>query len=203
MNGFAEFTLEVGAGVLPILVKREGEKLLITMTQLRPEFGKSHDPSHIAEIYGLSASDIVGVPQTVSTGTGFGIAVLQDKAALRKAVLNLDALQEYIDCGRGDFNEPFLVTLGGETSDGDVFSRLLLPPPNPAEDPFTGSATGCMAAYVWANGLLDAPRFVAEQGHWLGRPGSAQVEVLGPPTDISGIRVGGYGYILMSGELNL
>jgi len=84
------------------------------------------------------------------------------------------------------------MTLSG-TDKGDVFSRLLLPPPMPAEDPFTGSATGCMAAYIWANRLIDRPNFVAEQGHWIGRPGQAQVEVLGPPNDIAGVRVGGRG----------
>ena len=99
--------------------------------------------------------------------------------------------------------EPFLVTLGGETPGADVFSRLLLAPPSPAEDPFTGSATGCMGAYLWSEGLIPSPRFVAEQGHWLGRPGRAEVEALGPREDISGVRVAGAGVVLMRGELLL
>ena len=99
--------------------------------------------------------------------------------------------------------EPFLVTLGGETADGDTFSRLLLPPPMPPEDPFTGSATGCMAAYLWHHGLIDQPGFTAEQGHWLGRPGHATVEVLGPRQAPTGVKVGGQGVVLMRGELDL
>ncbi len=202
--GHASFTLEVGAGVLPIAVDTDIDGALsVTMTQLRPEFKNSHEPVDIAAIYGLNPDDILGVPKTVSTGSAFGVTVLKNKDALRRAVLDLDRLQAYVDSENGDFHEPFLVSLGGETLEGDVYSRLLLPPPMPAEDPFTGSATGCMAAYLWAEGLIISPRFVAEQGHWLGRPGRAVVEVLGARDDITGVRVGGRGYVLMSGELNI
>ena len=204
VEGHASFTLEVGAGVLPIEVETDIDgALTVTMTQLRPEFKNSHEPVDIASIYGLSADDILGVPKTVSTGSAFGITVLKNKDALRRAVLDAGRLQAYVDSDNGDFHEPFLVSLGGETLDGDVFSRLLLPPPMPAEDPFTGSATGCMAAYLWAEGLIISPQFVAEQGHWIGRPGRAEVEVLGTREDITGVRVSGRGYVLMSGDLNL
>jgi len=202
VDGRAEFTLEVGAGVLPITVA-DG---MITMTQPAPVFGQTHDPAEIAALYGLSAKDIIGVPQTVSTGTPFCIAVLRNKAALRRAKLDLDRLEAYHSVrglGTDKAMEPFLVVREGETAAGDTFSRLLLPPPMPPEDPFTGSATGCMAAYLWHHGLIESPRFVAEQGHWMGRPGSAQVEVLGPREAPSGVMVGGQGVVLMRGELAL
>ena len=202
VDGRAEFTLEVGAGVLPITVADE----VITMTQPAPVFGQTHDPAEIAALYGLSADDIIGVPQTVSTGTQFCIAVLRSKDALRRAKLDLNRLEAYHSArglGADKAMEPFLVVREGETEAGDTFSRLLLPPPMPPEDPFTGSATGCMAAYLWHHGLIESPRFVAEQGHWMGRPGSAQVEVLGPREAPSGVMVGGQGVVLMRGELAL
>ncbi|MFN3144896.1 MAG: PhzF family phenazine biosynthesis protein [Paracoccaceae bacterium] len=102
-----------------------------------------------------------------------------------------------------DVMEPYLVTLGGVTDAGDTFSRLLLAPPLPAEDPFTGSATGSMAAYLWSEGLIDDASFTAEQGHWMGRPGQARVSRIGTAGDIAGVRVGGQGYVLMRGFLNL
>jgi len=202
VGGRADFTLEVGAGVLPISVV-DG---VITMTQAAPKFGEMHDPAEIAGLYGLSASDIIGVPQTVSTGTPFCITVLRDMAALRRAKLDLTQLEAYHTARELDVDramEPFLVVREGETAAGDTFSRLLLPPPMPAEDPFTGSATGCMAAYLWHHGLIEKPAFVAEQGHWLGRPGAAQVEVLGPREAPTGVKVGGQGVVLMRGELAL
>ncbi|MFK7942053.1 MAG: PhzF family phenazine biosynthesis protein [Paracoccaceae bacterium] len=200
------FTLEVGAGVLPIEVHgRDGQPPLITMTQMAPKFGALQDMAEIAAMYGLETSDILHTPQIVSTGTPFCVTVLKDHDALRRAVLDVDALKRWQD-GSDDpqakIMEPFLVTLDGATPEGDTFSRLLLAPPMPAEDPFTGSATGCMAAYLWHHGLKPAA-FTAQQGHWLGRPGQAGCEVLGPPDSIEGVRVSGAGVVLMDGNLRL
>ena len=101
-----------------------------------------------------------------------------------------------------DLMEPFWVVQGGATEAGDTYARLLLAPPSPAEDPFTGSATGAMAAYLWSHGLIGEPDFVAEQGHAMGRPGQAQVSVLGPRDAITGVEVGGNGIIVMSGTVH-
>jgi PhzF family phenazine biosynthesis protein len=206
-DGQIDFTLEVGAGVLPITVEAQPDgPPLITMTQRPPEFGAYHRPAEIAAIYGLSADDIEGQPQTVSTGTPFCITVLRDEHALRSAQIDVDllrAMQARDGHPLAGMMEPFLVILTGATSAGDTFARLLLAPPMPLEDPFTGAATGCMAAYLWRHGLIDSPRFTAEQGHWMGRPGSAQVEVLGPPDAITGVRVGGRGAIVMQGTVEL
>lgn len=199
------FSLETGAGVFAIRIE-DGPRPLIVMTQRKPEFGPLQDRGEIAALYGLTAQDLASDPQIVSTGTAFCVVLLHDKEAQRRAVLDTQRLARW-RAGLGDARaailEPFLVTLGGASGQGDVFSRLLLPPPLPPEDPFTGSATGCMAAYLWARGLIDRASFVAEQGHWMGRPGRAQVRVLGPRTAISGVEVGGAGVVVMDGALHL
>ena len=196
-----ETTLEVGAGVLPITVTpRPGRAPLIAMRQLRPRFLRQYDPGPIAALYGLSSMDVVGAPQTVSTGSPFCIVALSDHDALRRAELHLDRFEEFKRSRNPDFFEPYLCVARGATEAGDTFARLLLTPPEPPEDPFTGSATGCMAAYLWANGLIESPRFIAEQGHWMGRPGRAEVEVLGPHDDIEGVMVAGSGVLVMQGE---
>lgn len=200
--GDGEVTLETLAGVIPVDV--QGTR--VTMTQNAPEFGSLVEPGVAAAVAGLSATDVVGQPQIVSTGLPFCITVLKDREALERAVLSPKALADYaIALGHGttDIMEPFWVTLGGATDAGDTYSRLLLAPPSPPEDPFTGSATGAMASYLWANGLIDTPRFVAEQGHGMGRPGQAGVEVLGPPDAIEGVKVSGEGFVLMRGEVSL
>lgn len=200
------FTLEVGAGILPITVTaRDGQAPLITMTQAAPRFGQTFTPARIAPIFGLQADDIIHAPQIVSTGTPFCITVLRDHAALRRAVLNVEELEQWqseSDEPSAAIMEPFLTTLDGATAGGDTFSRLLLAPPMPAEDPFTGSATGCMAAYLWHHGLI-GQQFAAQQGHWMGRPGQAEVHVLGPRDAIEGVRVSGTGVVLMEGTLCL
>lgn len=200
----ASFTLEVGAGVIPIEIDATGNgPARIAMQQLRPTFGAHWDPADIAPLLGLTTSDFRATPQTVSTGTPFLVSPLTDHDALRRAVLDVDALQAFHAANHPDFFEPFLTVMGGATPDGagDVFSRLLLTPPEPPEDPFTGSATGCMAAWLWANGELASRHFLAHQGHDMGRPGRAEVTVLGSPDDIEGVRVAGTGVVVMRGEV--
>ncbi len=195
-------TLETGAGA--VAVELDGD--LIEMTQVAPEFGAQVDPARVAGVVGLMPDAIVAPPQLVSTGLPFCITVLRDQADLRAARLNAGALQALAaDLGYDgtDMMEPFLVTLGGATEQGDTFSRLLLAPPSPPEDPFTGSATGAMAAYLWHHGLMDKDSFTAEQGHWMGRPGQARVTRVGPSAAMTGIKVAGYGHVLMRGEVDL
>lgn len=204
MRGMAtggRVTLETGAGVVPVEIA--GDR--VSMVQKAPVFGEEVPEGIVAAVVGLSPGDIVATPQIVSTGLPFCITVLRDHDALRRARLDTAALSRF----RAQFDdpdevmEPFLVTLAGATAEGRTFARLLLDPPSPPEDPFTGSATGAMAAYLWARGLIDAPRFTAEQGHWMGRPGRAEVEVLGPRHAISGVRVAGRAHVLIRGELTL
>lgn len=199
-------TLETGAGIIPVDITPGDNAGVISMTQIAPEFGSVLPKEMVAAVGGLAPEDIIAPPQMVSTGIPFCITVLRDHAALRRATLDVDALarlSQHLGYDGTDMMEPFWVTLEGADAQGDTFSRLLMAPPSPAEDPFTGSATGAMAAYLWQNGLIDSPRFTAQQGHWLARPGQAQVEVLGPPDAISGVRVAGQGYVLMSGRLRL
>ena len=205
LAGRDNFMLEVGAGVIPIDITRDIASArgptVFTMTQFAPVFGREYPPAEFAALLGLSANDILGTPQTVSTGTAFCVTLLKDHDALCRARLDLDAFAAFRpDC---DFNEPFLCVAKGFTDVGDTSARMMMLPPLPAEDPFTGSATGCMACYLWANGLIDSPRFTAEQGHWMDRPGSAEVEVIGPRDSISGVRVGGSGVVLMDGTVKL
>lgn len=204
VDGRAAFTLEVGAGVLPIEVDATGTgPSRITMQQLRPTFGRHWEPDLVAPLVGLEPGDLRAIPRTVSTGTAFLVTPLVSHDALRRARLDVDALHAFHDAHDTDFFEPFLSAMGGATADGDVFSRLLLTPPEPPEDPFTGSATGCMAAWLWSAGELDQPTFVAEQGHDMGRPGRAEVEVLGDRDDITGVRVTGTGVVLFDGHVDL
>jgi len=102
---------------------------------------------------------------------------------------------------RADFFSPHLFCLEGVTPEGQTFARHFGVPPDTPEDPFTGSATGGMAAFLWRYGLLKVPVFVADQGHWMQRPGQASVEVVGPPENIETVKVGGNAVTVMHGKL--
>lgn len=192
-------TIETGAGLIPIEISPDG---LITMTQIAPSFGPLVDPALVAASVGLDVDDIAHPPQVVSTGLPFVITVLKSREALERAQLdaqNLVEMHASIDLPNTEFMEPFLVVPQGATDAGDTFSRLLLAPPLPPEDAFTGSATGAMASFMFAKGLLPAA-FIAQQGHTMGRPGQASVQVLGTPENIMGVRLSGHAHITMSGQ---
>ena len=120
----------------------------------------------VAAAISLPPEAILETPQVVSTGLPFCITLVRDHEALTAARLDLSALEvlgQSLGADGIDVMEPFLVSLGGATSRGDTYSRLLMAPPSPPEDPFTGSATGAMASYLWHHGLMDKASFTAEQ----------------------------------------
>jgi trans-2,3-dihydro-3-hydroxyanthranilate isomerase len=197
-------TLELRVGPIPVeIIAQENIVQHIVMTQKKPQFQATYDPAQVAPIFGLSPANLLpGVPiQTVSTGTAQLMIPLRSHEALRRVQLNIAAYNDFR--ARADFFSPHLFCLGGVTERGQTFARHFGTPPDTMEDPFTGSATGGMAAYLWRYGLINGPTFIAEQGHWLGRPGQATVEVIGPPDDIETVKVGGSAVTIVRGELTL
>jgi trans-2,3-dihydro-3-hydroxyanthranilate isomerase len=77
-------------------------------------------------------------------------------------------------------------------------------PPNLSEDPATGSATGGMSAYYTKYKLLDKKSFIAEQGHWMGRPSTIYVEVEKDQSgEIKHVKIGAQAVLVLKGELLL
>jgi trans-2,3-dihydro-3-hydroxyanthranilate isomerase len=194
-------TLELPAGVIRIDILPKPDAPHIIMSQKRPEFLDVYDPAEVAPVFGLSQDELMpgAKIQTVSTGTPQLMIPIRNHECLRKAMLNVLGYCNLRE--RGDFFSPHLFCLGGVTAEGDTFARHFGTPPDLFEDPFTGSATGGMCAYLWRYGLIDSPHLTVEQGHWMNRPGSAQVEVVGPADDISTVKVGGQAVTVMKGEL--
>jgi len=197
-------TLELKVGVIPIEIQASsGQVRQIIMTQQKPQFLATYSPAEVLPAFGLTLDDALpGLPiQTVSTGTPQLMIPLRGLESLRRAQMNSSAYMALR--AKGDFFSPHLFIVGGVTPEGQTFARHFGTPPDTMEDPFTGSATGGMAAYLWHYGLIDKPKFVAEQGHWMSRPGCAQVEVIGLREDIQGVKVGGSAVTVLRGELSL
>lgn len=198
------FSLELQVGPIQVDVYAEaGSPQRIVMSQMKPQFLAIYGAEEIMPVFGLAAEDALpGAPiQTVSTGTPHLLIPVRDHAALRRIEMNHAAYRALR--AAGDFAYPHAIALGGVTAAGDTFARQFGTLPDVVEDSFTGSATGCMGAYLWHYGLIPAPTFVAEQGHWMGRPGQTTVEVVGPPDDIQTVRVGGTAVTVVRGELML
>lgn len=196
--------LELKAGVIDVHVHAEdGRPRRVIMSQMRPQFLATYEPGDVLPMFGLREDDgLPGMkPQTVSTGTPQLMIPVKSHDALRRIRLDVDAYTALESAG--DFFSPHVFALGGATAAGATFARHVGALPGDAEDPFTGSATGGMAAYLWHHELIDSPTFVAEQGHWMGRPGRATVEVVGPRDAIETVKVGGEAVTVVRGELDL
>jgi trans-2,3-dihydro-3-hydroxyanthranilate isomerase len=196
--------LELQAGPMPVEIHADGDKVTqIVMTQQKPVFMERVDPAQALPAFGLAAEEALpSAPvQVVSTGTPQLMIPLRSAEALKRAQMDMEAYSRLQKAYT--FFSPHLFCLGGATENGDTFARHFGTPPDLMEDPFTGSATGGMAAYLWRYGLIEGPIFSAEQGHWMGRPGTASVEVLGLPGDIQGVRVGGAAVAVMEGQIRL
>ncbi len=200
---YTKISLELQVGPIPIELYPASTAVRVVMNQKKPQFLASLSPDEVMPHFGLTAADCLpnALPQIVSTGTPQLMIPVRDLAALRRAWLNSATYPAFRD--QAGFFSPHLFCLQGVTDQGNTFARHFGVPPDTMEDPFTGSATGGMAAYLWHHKLLSKPTFIAEQGHWMNRPGQAQVEVIGPPDDIKTVKVGGTAVTVMRGELTI
>ena len=197
------FSLQLQAGVIQVEVIETLYGPRFIMSQKPPVFMRTYDAEQVMPIFGLTADDaLAGVPlQTVSTGTPQLMIPVRDLSVLKRLAMDHAGYKRLR--AQGDFFSPHLFCTQGISEDAQTFARHLSTSPDTAEDPFTGSATGGMAAYLWRYGLIDRPTFIAEQGHWMGRPGRAFVEVVGGRESIETVKVGGHAVTLMRGEIYL
>ncbi len=195
--------LELRDGPIPVdVVARDGRVERVTMSQRKPQFLDIFDAADVLPVFGLDPDDALpGVPiQIVNTGSPQTMIPLRELSLLHKVAMDPVAYGKVFPA---NIFGPHLFCLQGATEAGDTFARHLSEPPDTFEDPFTGSATGNMGAYLWRYGLIEQPTFVAEQGHWMGQPGTAEVEVVGPRDDIETVKVGGPAVTVIVGEMRL
>jgi PhzF family phenazine biosynthesis protein len=201
--------VETGVGVIPVEVTAHGltvdrEKIspsgpLYTMTQAAPEFRDARmSRGEVATSVGLSERDIVRVEE-VSTGIFWPLAQLTSLEAMMRVQPDFAALM----------NWPFGVAvfcIGAKAGDADIHVRVFAPAAGVFEDPVTGSANGCIGAFIAKHQLLPARdgeiHYVAEQGIEMGQPGRAYVRVTGVP-GAPRVHVGGHAVTVLRGELLL
>lgn len=177
----SEVTLNLGVGQIPVTFADDG---VLWMTQNQPEFGASFPPADIAKELGLAPSDIdTRFPcREVSTGLEFLMVPLASYEALRKAFV-----------GQGQLAQTyFLFCAGGYNSEQRIQARMFAAKLGVTEDPATGSANGCLAAYLAEYEYFGAgPVDVAVgQGYEIARPSQLYLQSEKHNDEFS-VRVGG------------
>ncbi|MDZ7794636.1 MAG: PhzF family phenazine biosynthesis protein [Spirochaetia bacterium] len=102
--------------------------------------------------------------QVVSTGVAFLMVPLKSLELVKKAEMNRPEIRKLLKSL--ELNAMLVSAPEGFTPEGDIFSRLM-DPDNAGEDPYTGSATGCMGSYLYHYGVITNPQMRCEQGHLL------------------------------------
>lgn len=183
---------EFNIGVLPVEVeaREDGSIEQVGMQQQKPVFGKTVSVSEFAPLIGMKSEDFVpeAPVQVVSTGVAFLMVPLKTVELVKSAEMNRPEMRKLLQ-GLG-LNALFVTAPSGFTAEGDTFSRLM-DPDNAGEDPYTGSATGCMGSFFYHYGVISSPRMVCQQGHLLGRPGEGVISLEGEPNNITEVKLYG------------
>ena len=201
-SGAKAVTLDLNVGKVPVRFEEApGEPAFGEMTQVDPKFGMQHDREAVAQATGLRAEDFdPALPiQTVSTGLSFTVTPLKSLSVIQRLRADSKHVAEYLEKTDGKF----LYFVARETVDpaARLHARMLF---YNGEDPATGSAAGCTAAWMVAHGLAEPDeRVLIEQGIEMQRPSRMFARAARRDNRIVNVRVGGNAIEVMRGEVFL
>jgi trans-2,3-dihydro-3-hydroxyanthranilate isomerase len=192
----ARITLKLKAGEIPVTF---GE--VLWMRQLPPTFGAILDSATFARTLNLETADLGdrSPVQEVSTGLPALIVPLRDLDALRRCEVDWELYTKvagpgknlYVFCPESHDNGP-----------GDLSARMFANDLGVPEDPATGSAAGCLAAYLLEHSYFgtDPVDVRVEQGYEIGRPSLLYLRATRDGDEIR-VDVGGKVQMVAKGEL--
>jgi trans-2,3-dihydro-3-hydroxyanthranilate isomerase len=191
--------LQLKAGKFSVVFRDDSRGAFGEMTQLDPIFGKTHDPAEVARVIGLGAEDLdTTLPiQTVSTGLAFIVVPIRTLKALQSLHLDFDRNDAYLQTAGDGAVDFHYVT----RDSGDAGVRLRARNIDRfGEDAATGSASGCVSAWMVKYGVAKPDEQVLlRQGIEAGRPSEIFVRASRDEDRVHGVRVGGYSVKVMEG----
>jgi len=200
-TGVGEVALELNVGKVPVrFEEKPGQPVFGEMTQKDPEFALIHDRETVVRATSLRDGDIdPSLPiQTVSTGLTFTIVPLRGLDVMGRLQVDLASSTEYLQqSGGGNFF--YFVTRETVDPDARLHARMLM---YGGEDPATGSAAGCSAAWMVAHGVAQPDEQVLiEQGVEMLRPSRIFVRASHRDNRVVNVRVGGNVVEVLRGEV--
>jgi trans-2,3-dihydro-3-hydroxyanthranilate isomerase len=200
LSGAAEVALDLNVGKVPVRFEEvPGQPVFGEMSQVDPKFGPLHDREAVVRAAGLRDGDIdPSLPiQTVSTGVPFTVVPLRGLEMMRRLRVDMASSAEYLQRAGGKF----FYFVSRETVDpaARLHARMIF---YNGEDPATGSAAGCTAAWMVAHGVAQSEeRVLIEQGVEMRRPSRIFVRASGTDNRVVNVRVGGNAVEVLRGEV--
>jgi trans-2,3-dihydro-3-hydroxyanthranilate isomerase len=201
-SGAKEITLDLNVGKVPVRFEDlPGQPAFGEMTQIDPAFGIQHDREAVARATGLKIDDFdPNLPiETVSTGVPFTVTPLRSLAVIQNLRVTAASAAEYLEKTAGKF----FYFVARETVDpaARLHARMIF---YGGEDPATGSAAGCAAAWMVAHKVAASEeRVLIEQGIEMLRPSRIFVRSAKDGNGVVNVRVGGNAIEVMRAEVFL
>ncbi|KAA5544197.1 PhzF family phenazine biosynthesis protein [Adhaeribacter rhizoryzae] len=199
---------EEGVGDIAVDFRKKEDKLdLITMGQPLPQFGATFtDVQILADLLSLTPADIdaTNPTQVVSCGVPFFFVQLKSLAAVKKAKLRQDVLENQLKHIGAE--SVFLFSTETENPAHTVHGRMFAPAFGIPEDPATGSACGPLGCYLVHYGLVPAQpeaQIICEQGYEMGRPSLLYITIGQVNKNITLVQVGGKSALVGEGYFYL
>ncbi len=197
--------LNLEMGSIPVaFVAQGGDQSILWMTQKEPVFGEEYDLVDFAAMLSIDKVRIrtTGPIQMVSTGLPTVIVGVQDLETLQQIKVQPEPYRAFIDKA-GDVNL-LVYCMKGYTEAQDIAVRVFADWARVPEDPATGSANGCFAAYLLQHNILNTENVdvTVGQGYELGRPSQLYLKAKAVDGRIEP-RVGGKAFIVANGKMQL
>ena len=199
-NKAATIVLDLKVGKIP--VHFDDASGLQWMKQIEPRFGRVHPAAVFASILGLQEGSLdTRFPvRSVSTGIEFIMIPLKNLRAVQSASMNIG---EYRDYFAGRQPDPlFIFCPETYEKENTINCRMFADEFGIPEDPATGSANGCLAAYLTEYEYFEK-RSVdvrVEQGYEIGRKSILHIRTR-PQGEHYNIEVGGGVIKIAGGEM--
>jgi trans-2,3-dihydro-3-hydroxyanthranilate isomerase len=196
--------LDLKVGKVPVDFREDAGNVFGEMHQVKPVFGPVHDRDTIAALLDLSPSDISSdAPiQSLSTGLFFTIVPIKNLSTLQRLTVAPRKAYDYLGRqklpGLSDF---YYVTRDTGDPTIGLRSRGIF---STSEDPATGSAAGCTAAWMVQYGIARPEQTVhILQGVEIKRPSHIFVRASKDGDKVTNVRVGGHAVEIMEGTFSL
>ncbi|HUA32879.1 MAG TPA: PhzF family phenazine biosynthesis protein [Candidatus Binataceae bacterium] len=193
--------LDLKIGPVPVNFEHRNGLMFGEMTQREPEFGQTHRAEDVAQASGV-ALDVIDASlpiQTVSTGVPFSIVPLKSIAAVQALRIDIRRASAYLE--KMDAFSFYFVTREVEDQAARLHARMQF---IGGDDPATGSAAGCTAAWMVRNGVAQPEEQVLiEQGIEANRPSQIFVRASKTGDQIHNVRVAGHVAEIITGEATL
>jgi trans-2,3-dihydro-3-hydroxyanthranilate isomerase len=189
-----EIRLETGSGIVPVLLEREGARIVFGwMSQPLPSVEPFDDAEALLAAVGVERSELpVELYDNGMRNVYVCLPSTDDVAALRPDMSRLAEFGKVlgINCFAGSGKE--------------WKTRMFAPGGGVSEDPATGSAAGPLAVHLVRHGRVQPGKEIEiTQGVEIDRPSRLYARVEGTPDAIARVDVGGSAVIVARGEFSL